>query len=78
MKMSYGTLICHVFLYKRIQGLIRKYLVLHWAHPACKCVSILTLSPGAVVKAPSTGTRDEYRLQLRRLGRGRQAAADRN
>lgn len=45
MEKCFGTLVHPVFLYKRIQGLIRKtaQLVVHWAYPAWKCMSTPTL-----------------------------------
>lgn len=69
MEKCYGTLICPVFLYKQIQGLIRKIaqLVLHWAHPAWNCTS-------APTPIPVQGQRDEHQLWLHQLGRGRQGS----
>lgn len=71
MEQCYGTLICPVFLHKRIQGLIRKtaQLVLHWAHPAWNEYTNTN---------SSAEMGDEHQLWLHQPGRGRQGAAARN
>lgn len=71
MERCFGNLICPVFLYKRIQGLIRK--------TACFALGSSSLEVhGYTNTSPSAGTGDEHQLWLHQLGRGRQGVAARN
>lgn len=67
MERCFGTLICPVFLYKRIQGLIRK--------TACFALGSSSLEVHRYTNtSPSAGTGDEHH----QIGRGRQGVAARN